>query len=100
MVKPKQRSSSSESLVPKALTGRQVKELFENVRRDLRKVAEERRRLGIPDPEAPGLTQEARESRYGCGGPEDPGSTPDIRDSLFRTVSRPRTINVSREREF
>lgn len=65
MAKGRQRKGFPENFVPKALSADQVKEIVEGVKRDLREAAAERRRLGIPDPEAPGLTPDSRNSSYG-----------------------------------
>lgn len=50
--------------VPRALTVAEVKQLFADVIKMQREKAERRRRLGIPEPEAPGFGSEVRDSLY------------------------------------
>ncbi len=63
------------SSIPRVLTAAEVKQMVEDVRKMQREQAERRRRLGIPQPEALGLTDEARHSEYrdNCSIEEDLG---------------------------
>ena len=79
------------NLIPRVLTAARVEQIVEDVIKMQRDEAERRRRLGIPKPEAPGLTDEARHSEYrdNCRIEEDLGSI---------TVARQLTVrgNVGR----
>ena len=57
------------NLISRVSTAAEVKQWAKDVIKRQREETERRRRLGIPQPEAPGLTPEARDSHYKGGLP-------------------------------